>query len=83
MKAQSSVYVQLQNLYKAKARKDVAEVFETVRVHPHGQNIDVTEVEAFCKNSVFIKLIHGASSSPVDIKSVAGKSITRHIHDLH
>jgi amyloid beta precursor protein binding protein 1 len=83
MKAQSSVYVQLQNLYKAKARKDVAEVLKTVQDHPRGQGIDVAEVETFCKNAAFIKLIHGASSSPTNIKAIAGKSITRIIHELH
>ncbi|KAH9219675.1 hypothetical protein DL95DRAFT_384280 [Leptodontidium sp. 2 PMI_412] len=59
MKAQSTVYVQLQNIYKSKARQDVAEVLETVRAHPGGKDIDVAEVESFCKNAAFIKLIHG------------------------
>jgi amyloid beta precursor protein binding protein 1 len=72
MKAQSSVYVQLQNIYKAKARQDVAEVFETVRSHAHGKDILVTEVEAFCKNAAFIKLIHGAKSVPKNMQEVAG-----------
>lgn len=58
MKARSNVYVQLQNIYKAKARKDVAEVLETVRVHPHGTEIDAAQVETFCKNAAFIKMIH-------------------------
>jgi len=71
MKAQSTVYVQLQNIYKAKARKDVAEVLETVHSHPRGTSIDVAEVEAFCKNAAFIKLIHGGDFPPSDIKSVA------------
>src|SRR5437762_1551825 len=31
MKAQSNVYVELQNIYKAKARKDVAQVVSIVR----------------------------------------------------
>jgi amyloid beta precursor protein binding protein 1 len=75
MKAQSTVYVQLQNIYKAKARQDVAEVLETVRAHPEGKDIDVAEVEAFCKNAAFIKLIHGTKSyeaSPAKIKALAG-----------
>jgi len=58
MKAKSTVYVQLQNIYKAKARQDVAEVLESVRQHPHGKDIDAAEVESFCKNAAFIKLIH-------------------------
>jgi amyloid beta precursor protein binding protein 1 len=72
MKAQSSVYVQLQNIYKAKARQDVAEVFETIRSHARGKDILVSEVEAFCKNAAFIKLIHGAESVPKSMQEVAG-----------
>ncbi|KAL2070367.1 hypothetical protein VTL71DRAFT_13393 [Oculimacula yallundae] len=60
MKAQSTVYVKLQNIYKSKARQDVAEVLETVRAHPSGKEIDVAEVESFCKNAAFIKLVHGS-----------------------
>ncbi|EHK98417.1 putative NEDD8-activating enzyme E1 regulatory subunit [Glarea lozoyensis 74030] len=63
MKAQSTVYVQLQNIYKAKARQDAAEVLETVRSHPGGKDIPATEVELFCKNAAFIKLIHGTTSA--------------------
>jgi NEDD8-activating enzyme E1 regulatory subunit len=75
MKAQSTVYVQLQNIYKAKARQDAAEVLETVRCHPQGKDIDSAEVESFCKNAAFIKLIRGSESfepSPVNIKVLAG-----------
>ncbi|CZT07138.1 hypothetical protein WAI453_010841 [Rhynchosporium graminicola] len=60
MKAQSTIYVRLQNIYKSKARQDVAEVLETVRAHPGGKEIDVAEVESFCKNAAFIKLVHGS-----------------------
>ena len=67
MKAQSTVYVQLQGIYKSKARQDVAEVLETVRAHPRGKEIDVAEVESFCKNAAFIKLIHGSDlRRPID-----------------
>jgi amyloid beta precursor protein binding protein 1 len=57
MKTQSTIYVQLQNIYKAKARQDVAEVLETVRGHPNGKDIDVAEVESFCKNAAFITCV--------------------------
>jgi amyloid beta precursor protein binding protein 1 len=70
MKAQSTVYIQLPNLYKAKARQDVAEVLEIVRAHPRGKQIDVAEVEMFCKNSAFIKLIRGEDSTPASLKEV-------------
>jgi len=71
MKALSNIYVQLQNIYKAKARQDVAEVLETVRAHPAGKDIDVAEVETFCKNAAFIKLIHGVELSPANIQTIA------------
>jgi amyloid beta precursor protein binding protein 1 len=83
MKAQSSVYVQLQNIYKAKARQDVAEVLETVQSHPHGNEIDIGEVETFCKNAAFIKLIHGADASPVSIQAIAGKLLRLGFIDIY
>jgi amyloid beta precursor protein binding protein 1 len=75
MKAQSSVYVELQNIYKTKARQDVAEVLETVRLHPRGKEIDITEVETFCKNAAFVKLIHGPDSSSAALRDIAGMSL--------
>lgn len=63
MKAQSSDYIQLQNIYKTKARHDLAEVLQTVRALEKSVSrtspIDEKEVEAFCKGAAFIKLIHG------------------------
>lgn len=63
MKAQSDDYIQLQNIYKTKARKDVLEVMERVRGIEKGLEtksvIDEKEIEAFCKNAAFIKLIAG------------------------
>ncbi|KAF4633540.1 hypothetical protein G7Y89_g4575 [Cudoniella acicularis] len=73
MKAQSTVYVRLQNIYKAKARQDVAEVLETVQDNPSGKGIEIAEVETFCKNAAFIKLIHGTSSSPPSLQEIANK----------
>ncbi|KAI0003164.1 hypothetical protein F4779DRAFT_110518 [Xylariaceae sp. FL0662B] len=64
MKAQSSIYVKLQNIYKAKARKDAQEVLETVRASPGGKNVDPTEVELFCKNARFVKLINATPTTP-------------------
>lgn len=71
MKAQSTVYVKLQSIYKAKARQDVAEVLETARNHSKGGDIDVAEVENFCKNAAFIKLVRDIDAS--DIKAIASK----------
>ena len=62
MKAQSADYVKLQNIYKAKARKDVAEITETIRSVEKQFNriaMEEKEIEAFCKNAAFVKLIHG------------------------
>jgi amyloid beta precursor protein binding protein 1 len=70
MKAQSDVYVRLQNIYKSKARKDLTEVVKTVRTHPRGNMIDIQEVEAYCRNAAFVKLIR---SGPVDLKALASK----------
>lgn len=63
MKAQSSDYIQLQNIYKAKARSDLAEVIRTVRSSEQEvsrqPSIEPAEIEAFCKGAQFVKLIHG------------------------
>ncbi|KAI1382443.1 hypothetical protein F4677DRAFT_25967 [Hypoxylon crocopeplum] len=58
MKAQSSVYVKLQSIYKEKARRDAQEVLETARAFPGGEDVDPAEVELFCKNARFVKLIN-------------------------
>jgi amyloid beta precursor protein binding protein 1 len=58
MKAQSSVYVKLQGIYKAKARKDALEVLEIARTRAGGKHVDPTEVELFCKNASFVKLVN-------------------------
>lgn len=75
MKAQSAVYIDLQNIYKAKARKDAAEVLESVRRTPGGEDIEPGEVDLFCKNAAFVKLIDSRDSGPERLKKVAGKSM--------
>lgn len=63
MKAQSSDYIRLQNIYKAKARSDLAEVTRRVRSSEQEAgrkpSIEQAEIEAFCKGAQFVKLIHG------------------------
>jgi amyloid beta precursor protein binding protein 1 len=63
MKARSADYIQLQNVYKSKARKDLAEVVESVRFLERNANrsnpIDEKDIEAFCKNAAHIKLVRG------------------------
>ncbi|CCF39793.1 ThiF family protein [Colletotrichum higginsianum] len=73
MKAQSSVYIELQNIYKAKARKDAAEVLASVRQKPGGEGVDPAEVELFCKNAAFVKLVVPASGGTEQLRTVAGK----------
>lgn len=65
MKAQSEDYVSLQNVYKAKSKKDLTEVIETVRnlesqLGPReGSPIPEKEIEVFSKNAAHIKVVHG------------------------
>ncbi|KAL8931687.1 MAG: hypothetical protein Q9216_007109 [Gyalolechia sp. 2 TL-2023] len=63
MKAQSNDYIQLQNIYKAKARQDAETVTSHVRAMEKAQErkiaIDPKEIEAFCKGAAFVKLIKG------------------------
>ncbi|OTB08886.1 hypothetical protein M426DRAFT_51767 [Hypoxylon sp. CI-4A] len=63
MKAQSSVYVKLQAIYKEKARKDAQEVLEIARALPGGKDVSPAEVEIFCKNARFVKLINATPTS--------------------
>ncbi|KYK54570.1 NEDD8-activating enzyme E1 regulatory subunit [Drechmeria coniospora] len=63
MKAQSNVYVDLQTIYKEKARQDACEVLAVARTIPGGGQIGLEEVEIFCKNAKFLKLVN-----PVEIR---------------
>ena len=73
MKAQSNVYIQLQSIYKAKARQDVAEVLGTVRQSPGGEDVDPGEVELFCKNAAFVKLVNFGVTGADRLAKVASK----------
>ena len=68
MKAQSADYIRLQNVYKQKARDDLAEVSTFIRKNRPADSkpIPESEIEAFCKNAAHVKLIHG---KPLDIMS--------------
>lgn len=65
MKAQSSDYITLQNIYKSRARHDFSTVLSTVRElekkigKAETELIDEKEVEAFCKGAAHIKLVRG------------------------
>lgn len=87
MKAKSADYIQLQNIYKTKARQDVAEVYARVQeLDKQLQRPIATpqkEVEAFCKSAGYVKLVRGRppqlATSPLswgDRASFAAMSLT-------
>lgn len=63
MKARSADYIKLQNIYKSKARHDLAKVTSEVRLSEkklsRTEEIDGKEIEAFCRGAAFVKLIRG------------------------
>lgn len=63
MKAKSADYIKLQNVYKSKARKDIAEVTESVRTTEQslGRKTKILdgEIEAFCKNAAHVRVLEG------------------------
>lgn len=63
MKAQSKDYIQLQNIYKAKARRDIEEVTNSLRSTEADLKrqtpVEAKEIESFCKGAAFVKLIKG------------------------
>lgn len=73
MKAQSGVYIHLQNIYKAKARADAAEVLALTRSQDAGSSVTLDEVELFCKNAAFVKLVGKKCGDIAQLKRLAGK----------
>ena len=65
MKAHSDTYIELQNIYKQKAREDCAEVIKSVRKlektlnRSPKQTIDEKEIENFCKGAAHVSLVRG------------------------
>lgn len=72
MKAQSKTYIALQSLYKNKARKDAAEVLDMAHALAADVAIDADEVEMFCTNAKFIKLINADKNTP-SMDEIIGK----------
>lgn len=72
MKAESEVYIQLQNIYKGKARKDVEEILEILSTIPNGNGVEREEVETYCKNAAFIKLVRETVPDLDRVKQLAG-----------
>jgi NEDD8-activating enzyme E1 regulatory subunit len=69
MKATSEGYLKLQNIYKAKARKDVAEVTASVRELEKSLGkttpIEQIEIEAFCKNASHVRVLTNSNNKPI------------------
>ena len=73
MKATSEVYINLQTIYKSKARQDVAEVTATVRELEQtlqaksrtSSPIAAAEIEAFCKNASHVRVLTNTESQPI------------------
>lgn len=71
MKATSAGYIKLQTIYKSKARADVADVTDTVRklelslTRPASSQIPVSEIEQFCKNASFVRVLTNPSRQPL------------------
>lgn len=83
MKAQSNIYIKLQNIYKDKARQDANEILATVRSKPGGEDIDPAEVELFSANARFIKLINPDGAPPSTLEQVAGKCPVTPLSDFN
>ncbi|KAF5013546.1 hypothetical protein FDECE_469 [Fusarium decemcellulare] len=75
MKAQSNVYIKLQNIYKEQARQDVSRVLATVQSIPGGEDVDPAQVELFCKNARFIKLINGDGDKAVKLDELVQQQL--------
>ncbi|PHH60822.1 hypothetical protein CDD81_1119 [Ophiocordyceps australis] len=75
MKAESEVYVNLQKIFKSKAHQDSSEVLALVLAMPGGGNIDPYNVEFFCANARFIKLINIVGPDEVQLKDVVAREL--------
>lgn len=73
MKAKSDVYIRLQNIYKAKARADAAEVLARTRSREAGSSVTQDQVELFCRNAAFVKLVGKRSGDVGQLQKLAGK----------
>lgn len=85
MKAQSADYVSLQNIYKAKARKDMEEVTKTARQLEAqlSRQVPIPEkdIEIFCKNAAHIKLVRGRKIANLDGDAHATRTIRSRLAD--
>ncbi|KAF3941830.1 hypothetical protein ABW19_dt0209676 [Dactylella cylindrospora] len=82
MKAESKDYIRLQNVYKSKARADLAAVVGIVKELLQGLRKDPTsisesEIETFCKHAGYATLIRGRSLREEYEASPKAKTICR------
>lgn len=75
MKARSVDYIKLQNIYKSKAREDIAEVSALVRSLEKGKDIPAAEIENFCKNAAHVRVIDGSPLPDIRDKATARRVI--------
>ncbi|UNI20384.1 hypothetical protein JDV02_006478 [Purpureocillium takamizusanense] len=75
MKAESKIYITLQNLYKDKARQDVAEVLDIARSINGGLALDPAEAALFCANAKFIKLINTGEGDGLAMPQIVGAQL--------
>jgi NEDD8-activating enzyme E1 regulatory subunit len=86
MKAKSADYINLQNIYKNKARKDVAEVKQSIR-STEKELISQTpipdaEIESFCKNAAHVKVLQGNLLPQLRIENRDPPTLKRIITEL-
>ena len=71
MKARSSDYIRLQNVYKSKARADAAEVTASVRKLENSLHRSIetpqAEIEQFCKNAAHVQVLSNPEPTPLPI----------------
>ena len=60
-------------LVETAPQRDAAEVVATVRTMAGGEKVDSSEVERFCTNARFIKLINSADGPSLPFDQVVGK----------
>ncbi|KAK6332233.1 hypothetical protein TWF696_002954 [Orbilia brochopaga] len=86
MKAESKDYIRLQNVYKSKARTDLASVMGVVRTLLPGlgrdpNSISESDVETFCKHAGYAKLLRGRSLKDEYEDSPKVKTISNELSD--
>ncbi|GJN79292.1 hypothetical protein PLIIFM63780_002805 [Purpureocillium lilacinum] len=75
MKAESKIYIKLQNLYKDKARRDAAEVLDIARSVSGGLEVDCAEAELFCANAKFIKLVNARKGDGLTMSQIVEEQL--------